>query len=304
MNVLKIKYLPSVIRTLSLLFLSVGIMGTAYAQDGANLFKVNCTVCHTIGKGRLIGPDLANVHMRRDKQWIYDFVRGSSTMIKNGDETAVALFEEFYSIIMPDQEFFSDQELDAILAYIESESPEYVAESEPSSGTEDQVKEEPVVIGKSVGEASEEEIDLGRLLFSGNMRLESEGPSCLTCHHVQDDRLIGGGLLAKDLTQAFSRLNENGIKGMLINPPFPAMRKAYENHPISSDEAYLITAYLKVADSEHYYQHERDYQARFFFTGLGGLAILLILFSLIWRRRKSNAVNKKIFERQIQSESY
>jgi len=31
---------------------------TIYAQDGAELFRNNCGACHTVGKGKLVGPDL------------------------------------------------------------------------------------------------------------------------------------------------------------------------------------------------------------------------------------------------------
>jgi mono/diheme cytochrome c family protein len=305
MNMLKITSYRQLPAFFSYLFLSLVIIESSNAQDGATLFADNCAVCHTVGQGTLVGPDLANVQMRREKTWINSFIRGSSIMIKNGDQTAVAIFAKFNNTVMPDQDFFSDAEIDAILAYIESTSPEFVAETKDTSKkVEPEKPVEPAVVGRSVEEATEEDIARGRLLFSGQTRLESGGPSCLSCHNVRDDRLIGGGLLAKDLTQVFSRLNENGIKGMLSNPPFPAMRKAYENHPINSDEAFLLTAFLKSADLEQYYQHDRDYQARFLFSGLGGLAVLLILFSLIWRKRKSNAVMKKVFDRQIRSESY
>jgi len=275
----------------------------ALAQDGAGLFAVNCAVCHTIGKGKLIGPDLANVQQRRDTEWIIKFIRSSTSVISSGDEVAVALFEEFNNMMMPDQPAFSDEDLVAILTYIEAESPEY----DPSTDeTSEAVTTEPLVaevVGKPIEEATEEDILNGQLLFSGETRLGEKGPACLTCHNVLNDNLIGGGLLAKDLTEAFTRLNENGIKAMLTNPPFPAMREAYQNHPISDDEAYLITAFLKYADAQQYYQHHRDYSARFLYTGLAGFVILLSVFALIWRNRKSSAVNKRVFERQLKSES-
>lgn len=275
-----------------------------FSQDGETLFKTNCTVCHTIGKGVLLGPDLANVQRRRDNAWIFKFIRSSQSVINSGDETAVALFEKYNKIQMPDQPTFTDIELTAILAYIESQSPEYVPETEETIPLTTDTPVEPIIVGKSVDEATDEDIVNGRLLFSGELRLENRGPACISCHHVKNDRLIGGGLLAKDLTEAFTRLNENGIKAMVGNPPFPAMRKAYDGKPITSDEAYLLTAFLKYADQQHYYQHPRDYKARFLFTSIAGFVILLIIFTKLWRKRKITAVNQKIFDRQLSSESY
>ncbi len=285
-------------------FLFVLIAKPIYSQDGDNLFNSNCSVCHTIGKGTLLGPDLANVQMRRDNDWIFKFIRSSQSVINSGDETAVALFEQYNKIQMPDQPTFTDIELTAILAYIESQSPEYVPETEETSTPATDTPVEPIIVGKSVDEATDEDIVNGRLLFSGELRLENRGPACISCHHVKNDRLIGGGLLAKDLTEAFTRLNENGIKAMVSSPPYPAMRKAYNNHPINIDEAYLITAFLKFADKNQYNQHPRDYQAGFLYVSLAGLVFLLFVFTAVWSKRKNAPVNSKIFLRQLKSESY
>ncbi len=284
-------------------FLLILLVFPLYAQDGAELFKVNCAVCHTIGKGTLLGPDLGNVQMRRDNDWIVNFIRSSQTMISNGDETAVALFEQFNKIQMPDQSALTDTDITALLAYIESESPEYVAEAESITIAEESPVE-PEIVGKPIDEATEDDILNGRLLFSGKKRLENGGVACLSCHNVTNDKLIGGGLLAKDLTQAFTRLNENGIKAMVSNPPFPAMRKAYNNRPISVDEAYLLTAFLKYADTEAHYQRARNYNKMFLAAGIVTLILLLLSYTIYWRKRKSASVNQKIYDRQLSSESY
>ena len=275
-----------------------------YSQDGESIFKLNCAACHTIGKGTLIGPDLANVHLRRNRDWLFKIIRSSQTLINSGDETAIALFKQFNMVQMPDQTAFTDDDLNAILTYIEGESPEYIPETETTVAQADETPVEVEITGKPVDEATKEDILNGRLLFSGETRLENGGASCLSCHNVLDDHLIGGGLLAKDLTEAFTRLNENGIKAMVSNPPFPVMRTAYDNHPVNSDETYLITAFLKFADQERYYQHHRDYQARFLYTGIAGFIVLLIVFTVIWRKRKYASVNQKIFDRQLKSDSY
>ena len=275
-----------------------------YSQDGESIFKLNCAACHTIGKGTLIGPDLANVHLRRNRDWLFKIIRSSQTLINSGDETAIALFKQFNMVQMPDQTAFTDDDLNAILTYIEGESPEYIPETETTVAQADETPVEVGITGKPVDEATKEDILNGRLLFSGETRLENGGPACLTCHNVLNDNLIGGGLLAKDLTEAFTRLNENGIKAMVSNPPFPVMRTAYDNHPVNSDETYLITAFLKFADQERYYQHHRDYQARFLYTGIAGFIVLLIVFTVIWRKRKYASVNQKIFDRQLKSDSY
>jgi mono/diheme cytochrome c family protein len=275
-----------------------------FSQDGETLFKTNCTVCHTIGKGVLLGPDLANVQLRRDNFWLFNFIRSSQSVIKGGDEIAVALFEKYNNIQMPDQPTFTDNELTAILAYIESQSPEFIPETDKSLSQATDIPKEPEIMGKPVEDATAEDIVIGRLLFSGEKRLENGGAACISCHHVKNNKLIGGGLLAKDLTEAFTRLNENGIKAIVSNSPFPIMRKAYSKHPVNSDEAYQITAFLKFADKKQYNQHPRDYQARFLYTAIAGFIVFLILINGIWSKRKNASVNTKLFMRQLKSESY
>ena len=86
-------------------------------SETADLFKLKCGICHTIGGGRLVGPDLANVHQRRSEDWLLEYVRSSQAMIKKGDPDAVAIYEEFNKIAMPDP-MISDVEIKSLLSYI------------------------------------------------------------------------------------------------------------------------------------------------------------------------------------------
>ena len=83
---------------------------------GQETFQTSCAPCHTLGGGRLIGPDLLGVGERRDEAWIIEFVQRSQAMIQSGDSVAVALFDEFGPLMMPDQPL-SDDEVRAIIAY-------------------------------------------------------------------------------------------------------------------------------------------------------------------------------------------
>jgi mono/diheme cytochrome c family protein len=294
-------------KRLTLIFLSLVLLETTnvvYAQpDGEALFNDVCAVCHKLNQGKFIGPDLVNVHQKRSEAWLLKFIASSQKMILSGDPDAVAIFDEFNQLQMPDAPY-NEEEIKAILAYIAQESPELiVSETVGTTGSEAEetlVESEPL---RSVDDATEDEIVLGRMLFTGEKRLEGAGPSCISCHHVKNDRIIGGGLLAKDLTGVFTRLNETGIKAMLSAPPFPVMKEAYSRGPVTDDEAYYVTAFLKYADREQYGQHTRNYQHRFLATGVTGLFVLLGIFSFIWRNRRKRKVNHRIYSRQISSES-
>ncbi len=91
------------------------------AQDtGESLFKANCMACHTIGGGRLVGPDLKGVNAKYEKEWLTKFIKSSQSMVAAGDEQAVKLFNEFL-IPMPDPPINEDQ-ISTLLTYIKEQS--------------------------------------------------------------------------------------------------------------------------------------------------------------------------------------
>ena len=61
-----------------------------------------------------------------------------------------------------------------------------------------------------MAEAQPGEIQLGQDLFEGKVRFANGGPSCNACHHVTSDTLLGGGLLAAELSLVFSRMGHAG----------------------------------------------------------------------------------------------
>ncbi len=87
---------------------------------GKKLFREKCKACHNIDK-KLVGPALKGLSERRDSSWIYNFILGSTAMVNSGDSTAVALFNQFNKIPMPDQ-ILSMEEIGDILTYIKDES--------------------------------------------------------------------------------------------------------------------------------------------------------------------------------------
>jgi cytochrome c2 len=105
----------------------------SYAQDGAQIFRSNCGACHTVGKGKLVGPDLKGVQDRHSEDWILKWVKGSQAMVKAGDKEAVKVFNENSMIPMPDQAL-ADNEIKTILAFIKT-GGETVTAAAPASGS-------------------------------------------------------------------------------------------------------------------------------------------------------------------------
>jgi mono/diheme cytochrome c family protein len=115
---------------LALLFLVFSFSFNAYSQDvdiakGKSLFNANCAACHKLNKN-LIGPALAGVSAKYEKEWLYSWIKNSSAMIKAGDERAVAIWEEYNKAAMNAFPQLSDMDIDNILAYTDYK-PEPVA---------------------------------------------------------------------------------------------------------------------------------------------------------------------------------
>jgi mono/diheme cytochrome c family protein len=90
-------------------------------QRGRDLFNNQCLICHHVDK-QLIGPALASVTKRRPLPWLIDFIHNSQQVIKGGDEYANFLYDSFHKTVMPSFEFLSENDIKAILGYIQSES--------------------------------------------------------------------------------------------------------------------------------------------------------------------------------------
>ena len=272
-------------------FVSISHSQVGWTQEpGEQIFQTTCFACHTIGGGRLVGPDLAGVHDRRSQEWLERFVASSQSMINDGDAEAVALFEEFNRVPMPDS-FISEEQIRQVLSYIKSQSSSQTADVTPSEG--EQVP--------ATAPASEKDILIGQDLFQGKIRFVNNGPACNACHEVRNDAVIGGGILATELTTVFSRMGGAGVTAILGHAPFPVMQAAYKDQSLTEDEVVALVAFLEYADSEQYNQLPRDYGMGLFVSGSVGAGVLFLLFAVVWRGRKKESVNQAIFDRQIRS---
>lgn len=108
-----------------------GLLGLSslQAQDGdpangESLYRTNCATCHKIARN-LTGPALSKVYERypagEDRLWLYEWVRNSPGLIADGDERAVALFEQYNRVAMLPFPNLEDQDIEDILAYVKAE---------------------------------------------------------------------------------------------------------------------------------------------------------------------------------------
>jgi cytochrome c551/c552 len=93
----------------------------ANPEDGKAIFTTRCAGCHNVNK-QLTGPALAGLHERRSMEWIVKFVRSSQAVVKSGDKEAVALYQQFNRIPMPDHSDLTSENIKSIVDYIKAET--------------------------------------------------------------------------------------------------------------------------------------------------------------------------------------
>ncbi|AFM04363.1 cytochrome c, mono- and diheme variants family [Bernardetia litoralis DSM 6794] len=91
---------------------------------GKELFEENCNPCHSMNQ-KVVGPALAGVDNRwENEEQLIQFIKyPEETMQKN--EYAKSLYDE-YGQIMPNHDFFDDEQIKAILFYVKYMSGEKV----------------------------------------------------------------------------------------------------------------------------------------------------------------------------------
>ncbi|GBD39838.1 Cytochrome c oxidase subunit 2 [bacterium HR37] len=95
------------------------VLGEELHQKGQEVFQSKgCVACHTIGGGRLVGPDLKGVTQRREEGWLRKWLKDPDTMIQT-DPIAKEMLKE-YLVPMPNQGL-TDEDIDALISYFKHE---------------------------------------------------------------------------------------------------------------------------------------------------------------------------------------
>ena len=94
---------------------------TTLAKRGEGLFSSRaCVGCHSIGKGKRVGPDLAGVTATRDLGWLRRWLKDPTAMLAS-DSLAKALLKQNNNVPMPMLRL-ADDEVEALIHYIARES--------------------------------------------------------------------------------------------------------------------------------------------------------------------------------------
>jgi len=248
----------------SLLIVSIDENTVTFTDDpdvlskGGTIFKAQCVVCHAADGGGGIGPNLT------DAYWLHGgSVNNIFWVIKYG-------VPEKGMISWQNQ--FSASDMRDVACYIKT-----LAGTTPANPKEPQGElydeKAPILIPDkpmagmdkrpTIYTVSDtlDNILIGRGLFSGSIKLNNGGPGCITCHHVEDDVLPKGALIAPDLTNVFTRLDGKTIMKYATKPYHPTMQEAYKGMEVIPEEVTYLISFFEYVGTSTTHQQQRDKRA-------------------------------------------
>jgi len=199
---------------------------TTAAADPATTFLRKCSACHTVGQGRLVGPDLKGVTERRLRGWLAKWIASPEKMIAAGDATAVTLSEQFKPLRMPEMGL-SASEISAVIEYLAAGGPEGEARRKRRTET-----------------ATPVEVETGRVLFAGQRAFASGVAACFSCHRI-GTTFGAGGTLGPDLSDAYTRYQDKALSALLLHGCFPGASPSAGKRALTDDELFALKAFMR-----------------------------------------------------------
>jgi cytochrome c2 len=262
------------------------------SEETIAYFKQNCASCHTIGGGKLTGPDLKNVTQRRTREQLSKFVPDPKSAIDAGDPYLVKLWNDANGVYMPPPPGITPDRVQKLLDLIEAESA--LEKSQFAGGT---------LSDRALTGA---DVERGRAIFEGSLPLANGAPACIACHSVEDAPGFGGGRLGPDLTGVFARLGgRKALGAWLTAPQSPTMTPVYRGREMKEQEILGLVAFLKeraengspaVLAAPANAVPSGAGRFEFLAAGLGGLLGALAIFDFLWRGR-FRSVRRALVER-------
>jgi cytochrome c2 len=236
------------------------------ADQGGTIFAAKCAACHSIGKGKVVGPDLKGITTTQSHQWLEQWIASPSAVIKAGDPTATALVKQ-YPLQMPDLGL-SPTDVDAVIAYIAAQSGGAASAGAAAAPA----------IKFPAGDAA-----IGREIFIGGVKLTHGGPMCMSCHSISGIGALGGGTLGPDLTNAYSKYGgDQGLESFLSSVPTPTMNAVWSKNPLTPAEIADLTAFIKEGAVA---QRPPGAIGQLALLAIIGVIILVIIIGWYWRKR-------------------
>jgi mono/diheme cytochrome c family protein len=242
-----------------------------WGQEAADFFRQNCVSCHTVGGGRLTGPDLKNVTQRKERGWLVEFLQSPQAMVDKGDPYALKLQQEARGVVMPAIGGMSKDRAQALLTMLDAES-----KLPKSQFAGMQISDRPF---------TPFDVAQGKVMFTGDRGLVNAGPACISCHTVKGTGALGGGRLAPDLTRVYERLHgRKNMAAWLFAPATPTMASVFRQHALKPEEILPLVAFFEDS-ARRGGQDDSAGRLNFFLLGLAGSALGLVVMDAAWKGR-------------------
>lgn len=243
----------------------------ALSQDTPDYYRANCMNCHTIGGGRLTGPDLKDVGKRNDAEWLIAFMQNPKAVIDSGDAYAAKITEESRGVVMPTLPGMTRYRAEQILKLIEAES-----KLEKSQFQGIRISNKPFTDADRAA---------GHAIFTGTRQLKNGGAACNACHSMHNLSSLGGGHLGPDLTKVYERLKgRKSLSAWLMAPATETMQPIFKNRPLEAEEIHALAAYFEDA-AQHSPADASVSRMAFLLMGLGLATAVIFLFDVMWKFR-------------------
>lgn len=257
--------------SLTTLAISLALTGSTAAAEAADFFRQNCMSCHTIGGGRLVGPDLKDVMQRKNREWLIKYIVDPQAMIDSGDPYVAKLVLEARGTVMPKVPGINRERAEALLMLIAAES-----KLEKSHFMGVQISMEPF---------TDQDVQAGRAYFIGLRRFKKGAPSCYSCHAVKGIGTLGGGRLGPDLTRIFERLEgRKNLAAWLSGPATSTMQPIFRQESLEPEEVRALVAFFEATARGGQEAGMRG-PLGFLLLGLGGAIAGLVLMDAVWKNR-------------------
>ena len=277
------RFSPAILRISAATLLLTAAATTSVAQDAAAFFKQNCMSCHTVGGGRLAGPDLKDVTQRRDKAWLAQWIQNPKAVLDSGDPYAQQLLQDARGVMMPTVAGVTPQIAASLVDLLAAES-----KLPRSQFAGLQISDRPFTANDAT---------LGMALFTGEKRLTNGGPPCISCHTMKRMSGLHGGRLGPDLTLVYERVQgRRGLGAWLAAPASPTMAPVFRATSMNSDEIFALTALFE-SQTKNRGVDDQTPLLNFFLLGLSGAVIGMVTFDRVWKKRLTG-VRRRIVNRE------
>src|SRR5713226_9571285 len=202
------------------------------------LAELNCQGCHRlpgIERPAMLGPDLTNVGIKVNREWIYKWLKEPRTIVDKDGNVTVNGYETEEEPRMPKFRL-TETELRGLSGYLSVQKARAVA---------------PYKIDARVVTAWSKNAEL---ISQGELRFRQM--FCSTCHSLAvtragETKLIGGDI-GPELTKVGSKVNPGWLVAWLRNPQGYLPHSKMPRYQWSDEDLYSVTQYIrtKMTDSD------------------------------------------------------